>query len=49
MVPNVFKVRDAFPYAKSGKRDIGKMMNEAEGFVELKYDVIQSKHLINRK
>ena len=49
MVPNVFKVRNEFPYAKSGKRDIGKMMNENEGFEELKYDVVVNKHLLKRK
>lgn len=48
MVPNVFKVRNEFPYAKSGKRDIGKMMNETEGFEELKYDNEQNKRLLRK-
>lgn len=48
MVPNVFKVRNEFPYAKSGKRDTGKMMNETEGFEELKYDNEQNKRLLRK-
>lgn len=31
-VPFVFKIRDSFPYAKSGKRDITKLKNEDTGF-----------------
>lgn len=33
MVPNVFKIRTEFPYAKSGKRDMQKLQSETEGFI----------------
>ena len=49
MVPNVFKVRSEFPYAKSGKRDIRKIMNETDGFLELKFDAVANKYLLKRK
>lgn len=31
-IPTIFKVRKEFPIAKSGKRDLGMMENETEGF-----------------
>ena len=34
-VPYVFKIRDSFPYAKSGKRDVNFMKNETDGFIEI--------------
>lgn len=33
IVPNVFKIRTEFPYAKSGKRDMRKLESETEGFM----------------
>ncbi|MGM9882533.1 MAG: class I adenylate-forming enzyme family protein [Bacilli bacterium] len=33
IVPNVFKIRTEFPYAKSGKRDMQKLQSETEGFI----------------
>ncbi len=36
-VPSLFKIRDSFPYAKSGKRDIQKLQKETNGFIELAY------------
>jgi len=39
-VPHVFKLRSSFPYAPSGKRDILKMMQETDGFIEFpKYEI----------
>ena len=35
MVPKIFKIRTEFPHAKSGKRDINKIMSETEGFIEI--------------
>lgn len=35
MVPTVFKVRKDFPYAGSGKRDIGALKAEVDGFIYL--------------
>ena len=37
MIPNIFKIRDEFPCAKSGKRDILAMKNEQDGFIEVDY------------
>ena len=48
MVPYIYKVRKEFPYAKSGKRDIGKMMSETDGFVELKFDEKEIKRLVRK-
>lgn len=44
MVPEFFKVRDKFPHAPSGKRDVISMQNETTGFVFL-----DKKELKNRK
>ena len=33
MVPCRFKIRNSFPYAKSGKRDVEKMKQEKDGFI----------------
>ena len=33
MVPEYFKIREEFPYAKSGKRDIKSLTNEDDGFL----------------
>lgn len=33
LVPYSFKIRDSFPYAKSGKRDINSMKEETDGFI----------------
>jgi len=35
LVPHSFKIRDSFPYAKSGKRDTLSMKEETEGFILL--------------
>ena len=35
MVPLIFKIRKDFPHAKSGKRDIGQIRSETEGFIYL--------------
>lgn len=37
MIPNIFKIRDEFPCAKSGKRDILAMKNEQGGFIKVDY------------
>lgn len=34
-VPNIFKIRSDFPYAKSGKRDLLKIKGEEDGFIVL--------------
>ena len=34
MIPVFFKVRNSFPFAKSGKRDVAKMKEEMDGFIE---------------
>lgn len=31
-VPNIFKIRDSFPYAKSGKRDVKQLLAETDNF-----------------
>lgn len=33
LVPYSFKIRDSFPYAKSGKRDVLSMLKETDGFI----------------
>lgn len=35
LVPYSFKIRESFPYAKSGKRDVLSMMQETDGFIIL--------------
>jgi long-chain acyl-CoA synthetase len=35
LVPFIFKIRDNFPYAKSGKRDTRKIMKETDGFITI--------------
>ena len=42
LVPTIFKVRESFPHAKSGKRDTVGMMNETEGFIKCPYDAKNS-------
>lgn len=37
LVPTIFKVRESFPHAKSGKRDTVSMMHETEGFIKCPY------------
>lgn len=44
-VPYVFKVRDNFPYAKSGKRDTKSMLKETDGFIELEKYKVQMKKM----
>lgn len=40
LVPYVFKIRESFPYAKSGKRNTLAMVNETEDFITLpKYEI----------
>ena len=47
-VPYIFKIRKSFPYAPSGKRDVNKMKNETDGFIEInKYTVETKKKTIN--
>ena len=36
-VPINFKIRESFPYAKSGKRDVQAMKNETDGFITLDF------------
>ena len=38
MVPKIFKIRDDFPYAKSGKRDVAKIKSETDNFIYLDND-----------
>ena len=35
MVPFIFKIRKSFPYAKSGKRDVARIKQEKDGFINL--------------
>ena len=44
-VPSIFKIRDNFPYAKSGKRDIKKLLEETDGFIELEKENVLTKKL----
>ena len=48
MVPHVFKFRKKFPYAKSGKRDTLKMMNENDGFIEIDF-IVKTEKILKRK
>lgn len=43
MVPYRFKVRESFPYAKSGKRDVVKIKQEKDGFVVIDKVINKSK------
>ena len=43
MVPCRFKIRESFPYAKSGKRDVAKIKQEKDGFVIINKDINGSK------
>ena len=45
-VPFVFKIRDTFPYAKSGKRDLIKLKSENEGFFTINNDKMEN-YIIN--
>ena len=47
-VPHVFKFRKEFPYAKSGKRDTLKMMNETDEFIEIDF-VVKTEKILKRK
>lgn len=38
MVPKIFKIRESFPYAKSGKRDMKQIKSETDGFLWLDND-----------
>ena len=38
LVPTIFKIRESFPHAKSGKRDTVSMMYETEGFIKFPYE-----------
>lgn len=42
LVPTIFKLRESFPHAKSGKRDTVSMMNETDGFIKCPYDAKKS-------
>jgi long-chain acyl-CoA synthetase len=37
MVPEIFKIRHSFPYAKSGKRNIQELKKETDGFINLNW------------
>lgn len=39
LVPTIFKLRESFPHAKSGKRDTVSMMNETEGFINYPFEI----------
>lgn len=39
LVPTIFKIRDSFPHAKSGKRDTISMMQETDGFIKCPFDI----------
>lgn len=45
-VPNIFKVRDSFPYAKSGKRNTLEMREESDGFVKFGGLTVNIKKLV---
>ena len=47
-VPSQFKVRENFPYAKSGKRDINEIKNETDGFIEVGEYQKSNKELIKK-
>ena len=47
-VPNIFKIRESFPYAPSGKRDVNKMKLETDGFIELPEYSVKTKQLTNK-
>lgn len=38
LIPTIFKIRESFPHAKSGKRDTVSMMYETEGFIKCPYE-----------
>ena len=42
MVPKLFKIRDEFPCAKSGKRNVEAMKNEIDGFIKLETELLSS-------
>ncbi len=44
-VPSAFKIRESFPYAKSGKRDTQKIKQETEGFIVLDKNWLKQKKL----
>ncbi len=47
-IPTLFKIRESFPYAKSGKRNVLEMLKETEGFVELKPNFVNEKKLLQQ-
>ena len=48
-VPEIFKFRDSFPAAKSGKRDVKSMKQEKTGFIEKrKTHLLQQKKLVRK-
>ena len=47
-VPNIFKIRESFPYAPSGKRDVNKMKLETDGFIELPEYSVKTKQITNK-
>lgn len=50
MVPELFKIREEFPYAKSGKRDILKMKDEVKDIIYIdKSNLIKSKNFVLKK
>lgn len=48
LVPYSFKIREDFPYAKSGKRDVFKMLEETDGFIIMKRYNSNNKELIKK-
>ena len=47
LVPHQFKIRDSFPYAKSGKRNVLEMLTETEGFITIDPYKTYTKKLCN--
>lgn len=47
LVPFSFKIRDDFPYAKSGKRDVLSMKKETNGFIVIDKYKAKVKRLVN--
>lgn len=43
MVPCRFKIRESFPYAKSGKRDVAKIKQEKDGFIVINKTIEENK------
>ena len=47
-VPILFKIRESFPYAKSGKRNVLEMLKETDGFTEIIPNVTKEKKLLRQ-